>query len=130
MTSAAALARAPEHSVDPLFIERWSPRAFSGEEIPEATLMSLFEAARWAPSSYNEQPWRFICCPKDHPADHERFLSILAEGNVPWARHAPVLILSVANTQFTHNGIVTAAQIYPSDLRLCPQANQMLIYLI
>ena len=53
MTSAAALARAPEHSVDPLFIERWSPRAFSGEEIPEATLMSLFEAARWAPSAMN-----------------------------------------------------------------------------
>ena len=87
-----------------LLRRRWSPRAFSDRLVEPEKLLSLFEAARWAPSSYNEQPWRFICCPKDQPADHERFISILAEGNVPWARHAPVLILSVANTQFTHNG--------------------------
>lgn len=52
--------RHPEHSIDPLFTRRWSPRAFTGETISEAALFSLFEAARWAPSSYNSQPWRFI----------------------------------------------------------------------
>jgi hypothetical protein len=60
MPSAAALERAPEHAVDPLFVQRWSPRAFTGEALPEATLMSLFEAARWAPSAMNAQPWRFV----------------------------------------------------------------------
>jgi len=52
--------RAADHAIDPLFLERWSPRAFSDDEISEAELLSLFEAARWAPSSYNSQPWRFI----------------------------------------------------------------------
>jgi len=93
--------RVPIHD---LLRRRWSPRAFADRSVEPEKLQSLFEAARWAPSSYNEQPWRFVCCTRDHPADHERFLSILAEGNVPWARHAPVLILSVANAQFTHNG--------------------------
>ncbi|GLI22845.1 nitroreductase [Xanthobacter flavus] len=59
MTVAVA-PRQSEHPVEPLFLERWSPRAFTGEEIPQAELNSIFEAARWAPSSFNSQPWRFL----------------------------------------------------------------------
>ena len=60
MPEPIANTRQPDHPIDPMFLERWSPRAFSGEDIPVETLMTLFEAARWAPSSYNSQPWRFI----------------------------------------------------------------------
>lgn len=52
--------RKPEHEIDDVFINRWSPRSFSEQEVPENILLSIFEAARWAPSAYNEQPWRFI----------------------------------------------------------------------
>jgi nitroreductase len=89
--------------VHDLIRRRWSPRAFADRMVERGKLHSLFEAARWAPSSYNEQPWRFIVCPRDNPADHERFLSYLADGNIPWARQAPVLALSAAKTRFTHN---------------------------
>ncbi|HET8538914.1 MAG TPA: nitroreductase family protein [Anaeromyxobacter sp.] len=103
MTSAAALARVPEHPVDPLFIERWSPRAFTGEELPEATLMSLFEAARWAPSAMNAQPWRFVYARRGTPA-FERFLSVLAPANQAWASHASALIAVVSATTLTLPG--------------------------
>jgi nitroreductase len=93
--------RVPIHE---LLRRRWSPRAFTDRPVEPEKLQSLLEAARWAPSSYNEQPWRFLVCSRDNAADHERFVSCLAEGNVPWARLAPLLILSVAKTQFTHNG--------------------------
>jgi nitroreductase len=66
-------------------------------------LRSLLEAARWAPSSYNEQPWSFIVATKDGPEEHGRLLSCLVEGNVRWAQHAPVLMLSVATLAFERN---------------------------
>jgi nitroreductase len=100
MTSAAALQRAPEHAVDPLFVRRWSPRAFTGEELPEATLMSLFEAARWAPSAMNVQPWRFVYARRGTPA-FERFLEVLAPANQAWATRASALIAVVSQTTFT-----------------------------
>ena len=59
--------RTSDHEIDPLFLERWSPRAFTGEAIPEEELMRIFEAARWAPSSYNSQPWRFVYARRDTP---------------------------------------------------------------
>ena len=100
MTSAAALTRAPEHSVDPLFVQRWSPRAFTGEELPEATLLSLFEAARWAPSAMNAQPWRFVYARAGTPA-FERFLPVLAPANQAWASRASALIAVVSATTLT-----------------------------
>ena len=103
MPSAAALARAPEHSVDPLFVQRWSPRAFTGEEIPVATLMSFFEAARWAPSAMNAQPWRFVYARKGTPA-FERFLSVLAPANQAWASQASALIAVISATTLTLPG--------------------------
>ncbi len=102
-SSAAALARAPGHSVDPLFVERWSPRAFTDEEIPDAILMSLFEAARWAPSAMNAQPWRFAYARRGTPG-FERFLSVLAPANQAWARRASALIAVASATTLTVPG--------------------------
>lgn len=83
---------------------RWSPRAFA-DKLPEREhLLSLLEAARWAPSSYNEQPWSFIVATKQSPDAFARLLDCLVEGNRVWARHAPVLMLSVAHLHFTGDG--------------------------
>lgn len=79
---------------------RWSPRAYDDRAIEPEKLKSLFEAARWAPSSNNAQPWRFIVASKDHEADWKRLLACLVESNRTWAHRAPVLILSVASLNF------------------------------
>lgn len=83
-----------------LFKRRWSPRAFSDQPVEAEKLRILFEAARWAPSSNNEQPWRFIVANKDYEADWNRLFACLVEGNRKWAYRAPVLILSVASLNF------------------------------
>jgi nitroreductase len=83
--------RLAHHPVDPLFLERWSPRAFDGSEIPDADLMTMFEAARWAPSAFNSQPWRFLYARRGD-ADWELFLSLLIPWNQGWAHSASVLI--------------------------------------
>jgi nitroreductase len=72
--------------------------------VEAATMRSLLEAARWAPSSYNEQPWSFIVATKDDPTEFERLLSCLVEGNIQWAQHAPVLMVSVARLTFEDDG--------------------------
>jgi len=87
-----------------LIARRWSPKDFSERPVEPEKLASLFEAARTAPSSYNEQPWRFIVATRDDAAAFERLLSTLAAPNAAWAKHAPVLILSVAKLDFTRNG--------------------------
>ncbi|MDR3461313.1 MAG: nitroreductase family protein, partial [Beijerinckiaceae bacterium] len=84
--------RTANHPVDPIFLERWSPRAFTGESIPEAELLTIFEAARWAPSSYNSQPWRFAYALRDTP-DWDVFFDLLVEGNKAWAKNAAALIV-------------------------------------
>jgi nitroreductase len=95
--------RVPDHAIDLQFIERWSPRAFSGESIPEQTLLSFFEAARWAPSAYNSQPWRFLYARRDTP-NWERFLGLLNEFNRGWAQQASALVIVVSKTTFTVPG--------------------------
>ena len=92
------------HPIHELLKRRWSPLAFSGRMVEPEKLQSLFEAARWAPSCFNEQPWNFVVCTRDSPEDHERLVSCLSEGNLPWARTAPVLMLSVARRTFARNG--------------------------
>jgi nitroreductase len=87
----SAATRIPDHTIDPLFHQRWSPRAFTGEEIPVETLMGLFEAARWAPSALNVQPWRFVYARLGSPA-FERFLPTLAPPNQQWAAKASALV--------------------------------------
>jgi nitroreductase len=91
--------RKPEREVNELFWNRWSPRAMSGEEIEEAALFSLFEAARWAPSSNNNQPWRFLYARKNTP-HWTTFFNLLAEGNQIWAKNAAVLIVVISKTTF------------------------------
>lgn len=94
-----------DHPVHDLVRRRWSPRVFSGQEVTAFELSSLFEAARWAASSFNEQPWSFIVATRDEPEDYERILTCLGETNQAWAWHAPVLMLSVAKLAFDRNGI-------------------------
>jgi nitroreductase len=84
-----------DHPVHDLIRERWSPRAFSDLPVEQAKLQSLFEAARWAPSAGNQQPWHFLFATKENPEAHTRFANILFERNTLWAQHAPVLILTV-----------------------------------
>lgn len=91
--------RKRENDVHELFISRWSPRAMSGEEIDEATLKTLFEAARWAPSSNNNQPWRFIYARRNTP-HWDRLFNLMNEGNQVWAKKAAVLIVVISKTTF------------------------------
>jgi len=91
-----AAVRVPEQAIDPLFHERWSPRAFTAEEIEEKVLLGLFEAARWAPSSMNLQPWRFVYARRGTAA-FDRFLKTLAPGNQAWAARAAALVAVVSH---------------------------------
>lgn len=83
--------RRPDHPIDPLFLDRWSPRAFDASVIPDADLKTIFEAARWAPSAFNWQPWRFLYA-KREDANWARFLDLLVPFNQAWAHSASVLI--------------------------------------
>ena len=85
--------------------QRWSPLAFSPTPVARETLLSLFEAARWAPSCFNDQPWRFVVGSRaDDPETFDKILATLVEANAAWAKNAPVLILAVAAGSFRHNG--------------------------
>lgn len=89
-----------QYSIHDLLRQRWSPRAFDERRIEPEKLRSLFEAARWAPSSNNGQPWRFLVAVKENKAEYDRLFNCLVEGNQQWASRAPVLLLSVATLQF------------------------------
>jgi nitroreductase len=95
---------APSDSpIHDLIRNRWSPRAFSDKPIPRDVLRSLFEAARWAPSSNNEQPWAFFVAPKDDKENFEKMLGVLVEFNSGWAKGAAVLAIAVAKLSFAKN---------------------------
>lgn len=94
--------RKADHDIPAIFLNRWSPRAFSNEPIDETTLSRIFEAARWAPSSANEQPWRFIVART--PQDHARFFDLLQPGNQEWNKTVPVLIVIVGKKTYGHTG--------------------------
>ena len=78
-----------QYPIEEILRRRWSPRAFSDRVVESEMLRRLFEAARWAPSSFNEQPWFFILATKQEPEEHASLLSCLVEGNQRWARQAP-----------------------------------------
>jgi nitroreductase len=101
-----------DHPIMELLRERWSPRAFSGQPIPPDVLRSLFEAARWAPSSSNEQPWAFIVAAKEDAATHAKLLNTLVEFNQMWAQHAPVLGIAISRLAFAGNGNVNRNAFY------------------
>lgn len=95
--------RVPTYPIAEQFIERWSPRAFTGESIAESTLLGFIEAARWAPSAYNSQPWRFLYALRDG-ADWPRYLELLNEFNRGWAQHASALLVIASKTTFASPG--------------------------
>ena len=88
--------------IEPLFIRRWSPRAMNGQPLSEEDLLRLFEAARWAPSTYNEQEWRFLYARRDTP-HWQTFFDLLMEANQAWCRQGAVLAVVLARKTFTHN---------------------------
>lgn len=94
-----------QYPINDLLRQRWSPLAFADKLVEPEKLRSVLEAARWAASSYNEQPWSFIIATKENPAEFERLLGCLAEGNQEWAKNAPVLMISVAKLYFEKNGV-------------------------
>ena len=101
-TEDEAKMRYPTHNIHSLILNRWSPRSMTGEGITDEDLMGLFEAARWAPSSYNNQPWRFIYA-KRNTKHWEVLFNLLVEGNKAWAKNASVLIVVIARKNFEFN---------------------------
>ncbi|PTD26485.1 nitroreductase family protein [Sphingomonas fennica] len=97
------MGRAADHPVDPLFVDRWSPRSFTGEPVPDAVLKSAFEAARWAPSAMNAQPWRFLVA---RPGDGwwESYLDLLMPRNRLWAGRASALVLILSARRLDRRG--------------------------
>jgi nitroreductase len=113
-----------DHPIEPLIGYRWSPRAFDPRPVEPELLCSLFEAARWAPSSFNDQPWFFMVATRETPEWHERLGGFLHEGNA-WARRAPVLVASAHRTVLTRNGKpnrVAARDLGAAEENLCLQA--------
>lgn len=90
-------AREPDFPIDPLFLERWSPRAFDSSDMPEEDLRTLFEAARWAPSAFNSQPWRFLYARRGDD-NWAAFLDLLIPWNREWAESASVLIFILSDS--------------------------------
>ena len=95
-----AQTRVPIHE---LIRNRWSPRAFESRPVEPEKLCALFEAARWAASSFNAQPWSYIVATNDDPANYKKILDCFVEFNQGWAKNAPVLALSVAELKFAQN---------------------------
>ena len=94
---------ATDYPILPVLAKRWSPYGFADRPVAEADLRSLFEAARWAASSYNEQPWNYFVATKENPQEFEQLLSCLVEANQAWAKAAPVLVLGVVSLRFAKN---------------------------
>ncbi|CAG9272637.1 nitroreductase family protein [Paraburkholderia unamae] len=95
--------RTADHPIDRQFLDRWSPRAFTDDTLPEATLLTFLEAARWAPSSYNAQPWRFVYARRG-TAHWSRFVGFLNEFNRGWAQHAAAIVIVVSKKTFVPPG--------------------------
>ncbi len=94
--------RKAEYEIDDIFLNRWSPRAMSGEKISKKELTSLFEAARWAPSSFNGQPWRFLYAMRE-TLEWDLFFDLLIEGNKKWCKNAAALVLIISRKNFEKN---------------------------
>ena len=90
------MSRIAEHAIDPRFLDRWSPRAYDEKPITETELLTVLEAGRWAPSSFNLQPWRFLYAQRDTP-EWKTFLGLLIEYNQGWAHRAAALVFIVSD---------------------------------
>ena len=100
--TASTTIRQTKYKINPLILHRWSPRSMTGEELDDDIIMSLFEAARWAPSSYNNQPWRFIYA-KRNTSHWDKLFNLLAEPNKVWTKNAAVLVIVIDRKNFEHN---------------------------
>lgn len=103
--------RKGDYPIEQLFLKRWSPRAMSGEPLSDAEINSLFEAARWAPSTYNEQEWRFLYARRDTPHWHT-FFDLLMDANKAWCKDAAILCVVIARKTFTRNGKPNPVHVY------------------
>ena len=115
--------RVADHPIEPLFVRRWSPRAMSGEPLAEAEFLSLFEAARWAPSTYNEQEWRFLYARRETP-HWPTFLGLLVEGNRAWCVRAAVLGVVLSHEVFASNGKPNPVHTFDAGLAYANLAHQ------
>jgi nitroreductase len=107
---------ATDYPIHELIVKRWSPYCFDERSVTDEDLRSLFEAARWAPSSYNEQPWRYVVAKKENSEEFTRLLSCLVEGNQVWAKAAAALALGITSLKFAHNGKPNRAAIHDLGL--------------
>ncbi len=105
-----------DHPVNELIANRWSPYSFSDKPVSDEVVRSLFEAARWAPSSYNEQPWYYILAKKESQEEFDRLVNCLWEANRDWASFAPVLAIGVSSLNFTRNDKPNRAAIHDLGL--------------
>lgn len=96
-------ARKPNYPINPILLNRWSPRSMTGEELTDDELMTLFEAARWAPSSYNNQPWRFIYAKRNTP-EWDTLYNLMIDFNKQWTKNAAAIAVSISRNVFDHNG--------------------------
>lgn len=123
----ASKTRKPDYPINTLFLKRWSPRAMSGERLAEKDLMTLFEAARWAPSTYNEQEWRFLYATNGD--EHwSTFFGLLMAANQVWCAKASNLIVVLSKKTFTMNGKPNPVHTFDSGAafeNLCLQAAEM-----
>jgi nitroreductase len=108
------MARETNFEIDPTFIQRWSPRAFTGEPLPDEVLQAALEAARWSPSGGNTQPWRFIFS-RHGSQTWPLFLECLLEGNRSWAKNASALLVLLSKKDFMSNGQLTESSSYSFD---------------
>jgi nitroreductase len=106
----------PEYPINELLAKRWSPYGFDERLVALDDILSLFEAARWAPSSYNEQPWRFFIATKDDPEQFSKLLSCLVDANQVWAKAAPLLVLCVVSLRFARNNKENRAAVHDLGL--------------
>jgi len=118
------LARRPDHAIDPLFVERRSPRAFAGEAVPEAELLRMFEAARWSPSAYNSQPWRFLYALRGD-GHWQDFLGLLVEANQRWAVDCGALVILVSSTHMNVRGELKPSYSHSLDTGAASMAFQL-----
>lgn len=122
------LKQAPaDERILPAIRHRWSPRSFADRDVNPADLKTIFEAVRWAPSSYNEQPWRYFVGTRGSET-YNKILQSLGEFNQAWARSAPVLTLNVARTTFSHNNTPNPVALYDlgaSAATLCYEATSL-----
>lgn len=106
----------PDYPIHELLSTRWSPYVFDERPIAAAELRSLFEAARWSASSYNEQPWHFVVGKKQNPDQFARVLSCLVEANQTWAKQVPVLVLGIVSTNFRRNNTPNVVAVHDLGL--------------